>query len=213
MAARGHVGTEAGTEAGSDVGGDAGRSAERMAAPWPIVHAGATTTATATDGARLEVVRTFPLPSGEVWSAVTEPERLGRWFAEVTGDLRVGGTWTATFDQGAASGVVAECRPESRIVTSWRWHHDPDDNGGAGPSRLTVSLEPVADGTRLALTHEGVTGNTTGQAAGWYAHLAGLAAHLRGPAGEGPDEADWDAEFARALAAVRDPGAAGAGTF
>ncbi|GAA2757297.1 hypothetical protein [Actinopolymorpha rutila] len=39
---------------------------------------------------------------------------------------------------------------------------------------------------------------------------AGLASHL---AGTDPGEAGWDAEFARALAVLRDPGAAGAGTF
>lgn len=172
-------------------------------APWPTVHAGTPATA----GARLEVARLYPLPSGEVWSAVTEPDRLGRWFADVTGDLRVGGAWSATFPDGSASGVVAECEPAARIVTSWRWAHEP---AGAAPGRLTVTVEPGADATRLLLVHEGVTGTPTGQAAGWYAHLAGLASHLRGM---DPGEADWDADFARALTVLRNPGAGGAGTF
>ncbi len=74
-------------------------STDRAVAPWPIVHAGATPS----DRARLEAVHTYPLPSGEVWSAATEPERLGRWFADVTGDLRVGGTWDAEFARARAA--------------------------------------------------------------------------------------------------------------
>jgi uncharacterized protein YndB with AHSA1/START domain len=33
----------------------------------------------------------------DLWEACTEPERLARWIAEVSGDLRVGGTIHATF--------------------------------------------------------------------------------------------------------------------
>ncbi|SDR92023.1 SRPBCC domain-containing protein [Actinopolymorpha singaporensis] len=204
MAARADVRTAAAGDAGSgSTDLPAGEAAELAAASWPAVHAGTPATA----GARLEVVRTYPLPYGEVWSAVTEPERLGRWFADVTGHLRVGGTWNATFPQGSASGVVAECEPAARIVTSWRWAHEP---GGIAPGRLTVTVEPEADATRLLLVHESVTGNATGQAAGWYAHLAGLASHLRGKDRGG---ADWEAEFARALGVLRAPGAGGSRVF
>jgi uncharacterized protein YndB with AHSA1/START domain len=33
--------------------------------------------------------------SDEVWSALTDPMRLARWYGEVQGDLRVGGEYRA----------------------------------------------------------------------------------------------------------------------
>jgi uncharacterized protein YndB with AHSA1/START domain len=33
----------------------------------------------------------------DLWSAITEPDRLARWIATVEGDLRVGGTIQAQF--------------------------------------------------------------------------------------------------------------------
>ena len=33
----------------------------------------------------------------DLWDACTDPERLARWIAKVSGDLRVGGTIHATF--------------------------------------------------------------------------------------------------------------------
>ena len=38
----------------------------------------------------------------EVWSALTEPERLARWYGDIKGDLRIGGTYSAHLH---ASGV------------------------------------------------------------------------------------------------------------
>ena len=35
----------------------------------------------------------FDAPIDEVWSAITDPARLGAWFGEVTGDLRPGGQY------------------------------------------------------------------------------------------------------------------------
>ena len=36
----------------------------------------------------------------DLWSALTDAQRLARWIAEVEGDLRLGGAFRATFTSG-----------------------------------------------------------------------------------------------------------------
>ena len=36
----------------------------------------------------------------DLWSALTEPPRLARWIATVEGDLRLGGSFSASFTSG-----------------------------------------------------------------------------------------------------------------
>ena len=49
----------------------------------------------------------------DVWSALTEPSRLRRWYGEVEGDLRLGGEYRARlFSSGwEGRGRVAACEP------------------------------------------------------------------------------------------------------
>lgn len=50
--------------------------------------------------------QTFPTPIDDVWSAVTDPDRLPRWFAPVTGELRLGGRYQVEGNAGpGATGV------------------------------------------------------------------------------------------------------------
>ncbi len=42
------------------------------------------------DGMRLEFIRTYDAPIEDVWSAMSEPERIARWIGEVTGDPTTG---------------------------------------------------------------------------------------------------------------------------
>jgi uncharacterized protein YndB with AHSA1/START domain len=37
----------------------------------------------------------FDTDIGDVWSALTDPSRLARWYGEVEGDLRLGGQFRA----------------------------------------------------------------------------------------------------------------------
>mgnify|MGYP002779413394 CR=1 FL=1 len=45
------------------------------------------------NGEEIAVVarRPYPAPAADVWAALTEPDRLRRWFLPVSGDLRPGG--------------------------------------------------------------------------------------------------------------------------
>jgi len=56
----------------------------------------------------------------DVWSALTEPERLSRWIAEVTGDLRPGGQFHSRFTSGWDG---SRARRHVRTAPSHRGHH------------------------------------------------------------------------------------------
>ncbi len=87
--------------------------------------------------------RTYPTDVDDLWDALTNAERLPRWFLPVTGDLEVGGRYQLV---GNAGGTVERCdRPRSFAVT---WEMGPM------VSWLTVTLTAVPDGTTLELVHE-----------------------------------------------------------
>ena len=81
--------------------------------------------------------REYPADVADVWDAVTDPARLARWFAPVTGDLREGGSFAV---EGNADGEIRECTPPSSLVLTW----------GSPVSVVTVRLAPTGRGTELA---------------------------------------------------------------
>ena len=96
------------------------------------------------DGARVVVAaRSYTTSMEDLWDALTNPERIPRWFAPVTGDLRLGGKYQI---KGNASGEVVECDPPRRFGLTW---------GMQGQvSWVNVQLSENADGgTLLRLEH------------------------------------------------------------
>ena len=75
-------------------------------------HLGAVTRAvedSTHEGTPVKVVvasRTYPTDVDDLWQAVTDPERIPRWFAPVAGDLRLGGRFQV---EGNAGGEVTAC--------------------------------------------------------------------------------------------------------
>ncbi|MBM7784544.1 SRPBCC domain-containing protein [Tenggerimyces flavus] len=152
---------------------------------WPHVEGGTITARCA-----------YAAPPAEVWAALTDPDRLSRWFGTAKGDLREHGEWTVTFDNGSARGTVRECVPGERFVTSWHWDHEPAERPAA---EVSVTLTPQGDGTVLELRHTGADeASAKGQGAGWYAHLEGLGHDLDGRAAD-----DWYADFTVALQVMK----------
>jgi len=82
----------------------------------------------------------FPSPVEEVWSAVTEAERLEEWFAnDVEVDLRPGGRAVFRWDNGEErAAVVEDVEAEHRLGLRW-------DDGGT----VVLELDEVPGGTRL----------------------------------------------------------------
>jgi uncharacterized protein YndB with AHSA1/START domain len=143
-------------------------------------------------GVRFE--RRYDAAPAEVWAALTEPERLARWFARAELDLRVGGHYSLWFDPDDATqqaqGEVLALEPGRVLELSWRHPEHAD-------SVVRFELEPDGAGTILVLDHRALPAEAApGHAGGWHAHLDSLAAHL----GEGGD-ADWWGRY-RELAPV-----------
>jgi uncharacterized protein YndB with AHSA1/START domain len=137
-------------------------------------------------GVRFE--RRYDATPDEIWSALTEPERLGRWLADVAElELRVGGRfllrWTDGDGTQETDGTILALEPGRLLELNWTYPGEPD-------SVARFELEPDGDGTILVLDHRGLPpAAIAGYGAGWHSHLDSLEAHLAG------DEADWSSRF------------------
>ncbi|MDF2574419.1 MAG: hypothetical protein K0S05_1331 [Agromyces sp.] len=127
----------------------------------------------AADTVSVTVARTYDADRDDVWDALTNPERLPRWFYPITGDLRPGGTFQL---EGNAGGDIRRCdRPTALQVTF-----------GAPDSVLDVRLADSGGGTTLELIHTvpvAMAGSGAGAlfvGPGWDGALLGLGLHLRG---------------------------------
>ena len=104
------------------------------------------------------LTRDIATPQDRVWSAFTDGAEYAAWIWpaewETTCqiDPRVGGSFRLESPPTGigVTGTYLEVDPKSRLVLTWTW--DGDNN----ESRVTIALEPIATGTRLTLTHEGL---------------------------------------------------------
>ncbi len=115
----------------------------------------------------------------DLWDACTNPERLHRWYAPVTGDLRLGGTFQQA---NMGSGTIVTCEEPRLLKLSL----------GGGADEIELRLAPgVTDGTAtLELQHATTLdsheiGGQTYDAifcmgGGYYPRLRALDLHLRG---------------------------------
>lgn len=87
--------------------------------------------------------RTYSTDPVDLWDALTNPERLPRWFAPVTGDLELGGRFQV---EGNAGGVVERCDEPTAFAITWEFQ--------GGMSWVTVTLSRDGDDTELELVHE-----------------------------------------------------------
>jgi len=77
----------------------------------------------------------------DVWDAITNAERIPRWFLPISGDLRLGGRYQL---HGNASGQVTGCEPPRSLALTWEF--------GGQVSWVHVQLTELSDGgTRLQL--------------------------------------------------------------
>ncbi|GAA3666429.1 TIGR03086 family metal-binding protein [Nocardioides ginsengisoli] len=130
---------------------------------------------------------TLPVSPDDAFALVTRPERLRRWMGVTARiDLRAGGDWRWTVTPGkVAAGTVVEVEPGRRVVLDWGWDQMPGDDGALGT--VTITIEPVADGSAVTLVHDGLTAEQeVSHAEGWDHFLGRL--ELAAAAGDaGPD--------------------------
>jgi uncharacterized protein YndB with AHSA1/START domain len=140
------------------------------------------------DRFRMVYEEVYDTDPDDLWEAITTPERLGRWMAHFTGELRLGGRWqVASDDDGPwGGGEVTACERPTGFATTWH-------STGEEPTELTVRLEPVAGGTRLVLDHVGVQSLFYGP--GWQTYLERLVAYVADPAVDLGGEDAWQRRF------------------
>ena len=130
-------------------------------------------------------------PAEVVWSVITEPEHISRWFSdEASVEQRAGAGGTLTWRPGGRGGSkagmvvpirVVEAEPPRRFC--FRWGHPQ----GTAPSEQNSALVEFilaaeADGTRLRVIESGIEAVTHDEDAraryrqdheqGWERHLA-----------------------------------------
>jgi uncharacterized protein YndB with AHSA1/START domain len=125
----------------------------------------------------LRFQRRLAHPVEKVWTAITQPAHLARWFpSEVEMDFRIGGKLRFVFTNGEGptlGGEILELDPPRVLAYSW------DD------SVLRFELLPEPDGCTLVFTHTFADRPAAASfAAGWTACLDQLETLLDGKPGE-----------------------------
>ncbi len=143
--------------------------------------------------------RRYPTTADDLWAALTEPGRAGRWLGALHGDLRTGGRFELRMgedvpgtDQNAVGEVVA-CDPPRAFTVTWAFPGEPE-------TRVDVELRPDGDDVVLVLLHSGLTPTAArGYGGGWHASL-----DLLDDAVAGRPVRSWEAAFEAALPAYRE---------
>ena len=128
--------------------------------------------------------RSYETTIEDLWDAVTNGERIPRWFLPISGDLERGGRYQL---EGNAGGVITACEPLSHFALTWEFGEDVSwvevrvSDEGAGQARLTL--------THTAHLSENWDEYGPGAAGvGWELSLLGLRLHLSQPNEPMPDE-------------------------
>ena len=130
----------------------------------------------------------------DLWSALTDAQRLARWIAEVEGDLRLGGAFQATFTSGwEGPGRVDACNPPRHLLVTM-------SPGGEEETVIEAVLVTDGDQTTLVVEERGIPlDELAAHGAGWQAHLEDLAAY-----GDGRESTGWRARWTELTPVYRD---------
>ena len=116
----------------------------------------------------------------EVWDALTDPERIERWFYPVSGDLQPGGTFQL---EGNAGGEIKSCEPPRLLKVTFggptslvELRLSPD-----GEDRTVLELEHIVP---IALAMNGAGSLYVGP--GWDGAFVALDLYLNGVVADDP---------------------------
>ena len=90
----------------------------------------------------VEGSRFYPTETDDLWDALTNAERIPRWFLPIRGDLRLGGRYHL---EGNAEGTITHCDPPEALDVTWEY--------AGNVSWVSVRLAPEKAGARLTLVH------------------------------------------------------------
>ena len=131
--------------------------------------------------------RSYETSVEDLWDALTNAERIPRWFLPISGELKVGGRYQF---QGNAGGTITACEPPHRVAVTW-------EGPGGPPTWVTVTLErETHDRTRLTLEHMAFAGgdfwDRFGPGAvgvGWGGAIRALGLHIASGGAVDPQKA------------------------
>lgn len=157
------------------------------------------------DGRPTHIVRanrSYPTTQADLWSALTDKERVQRWFAKVSGDFKHGGRFSI---EGNADGDIVACEPPKLLALTWEF--------GGNTSWVNIILEKTDDGTLLTLEHEHSTDDKSkahwdqygpgATGVGWELAMLGLDMHLSGDGKSSIEAGTAWAEGAKGKATLR----------
>jgi uncharacterized protein YndB with AHSA1/START domain len=132
----------------------------------------------------------------DLWSALTDPGRLARWYGQVEGDLHSGGQFRLHVEDAGmdVTGRVEACEPPRRLrVTTRETDESYRPGNGVPPFDEIAEATLTADGDQTILVIE-VRGMPLDKiafyGAGWQIHAENLAVYLSGRE-RGDTEARW----------------------
>ncbi len=119
-------------------------------------------------------------PPDRVFALWTTETGLCSWMARSADlDLRPGGRWTWTHDNGdTSSGEYVVIDPHDRLVFTYGWESGQfADVVAPGATTVEVTFEAIDSGTRVSVEHTGIAGEVADRhRAGWTHFLSVLAA-------------------------------------
>jgi uncharacterized protein YndB with AHSA1/START domain len=87
--------------------------------------------------------RIYDTDINDCWDALTNAERIPRWFLPISGDLRQGGNYKL---EGNAGGTIVKCEPPRHFTLTW-------EAGGTSSWVIVRLSEESAQQTRIELEH------------------------------------------------------------
>jgi uncharacterized protein YndB with AHSA1/START domain len=131
----------------------------------------------------------------DLWGALTDPDRLARWYGEVEGELSRGGEFTVRIAlAGERAGRVEACEPPQHLLLEMR---DPEARPGQ-PERTVIEARLISGGsqTRLVWETRGLPVDLLpAYGAGIQIHVEHLADYISGREFR-LDDTRWDELFA-----------------
>ncbi len=130
--------------------------------------------------------RTYTTTMEDLWDALTNPKRIPRWFAPVSGRLELGGHYII---EGNASGTITECERLSHFTLTWEFAGDV--------SWVEARVSGEGNEPRLILAHTALLSphwDEYGAGAvgvGWEMGFLGLAFHIADPDAPKPDDMEF----------------------
>jgi uncharacterized protein YndB with AHSA1/START domain len=134
----------------------------------------------------VRLTRTYETSVEDLWDALTNGERLPRWFLPVSGDLTLGGRYQL---EGNAGGTIKACDSPHFLFLTWEF------SGGVSWVEVRIGAEGH-ERSRLTLTHIAPVDEHWAKygpgavGVGWDLGLLGLSLHIAGGGAERLDEAE-----------------------